>query len=377
VPVTIVDEKNIPTSAMYGQNHFEAPRSIVSMIELASSDVLTMDLSGVARVWQVKYENLVKDANSWKRLVGSLDEKVLRIIYGDPEDEGEGQGNGKGQGQGDGEGEGEGQGQGKGKGGEGEGEGGSGSGGGGGGGERGEGDYELQERESGTIDLENFEARTADQVPPEVSEATKEMHNMAMRKRLEQLDMSDAQMEVYARYMTNVQREIREMRVTLEAVEAKNKERVWLKNQISGDVDDTKLIEGITGERSIYKRRGETDELGLFQQKPKRMIFAFGECMCHSSLQIDILMLSELADLSASMMRFNGHDGRLDRSLEVALMIMECGCCWSPPCRLEDNVLTLLYCCSFQGLRTEVLLRDEGSLWRLSRCALHRPSAVP
>lgn len=28
-------------------------------------------------------------------------------------------------------------------------------------------------------------------------------------------------------------------------------------------------------------------------------------------------------DLSASMTRFNGHDGRLDRSLECALLIME------------------------------------------------------
>ncbi|KAI9020492.1 AAA domain-containing protein [Hyaloraphidium curvatum] len=302
VPVTIVDEKNIPTSAMYGQSHFEAPRSIVSMVELGNSDVLTLDLSGVARVWQVKYENLVRDANSWKRLVGSLDEKTLRIIYGEPEGEGDGSGKGQGRGEGEGEGEGSGQGQGRGEG-QGEGEGSGGGGGGGSGGERGEGDYELQERESGTIDLENFAQRTADQVPPEVSEATREMHNLAMRKRLEQLDMSDAQMEVYARYMGNVQREIRELRVTLEAVEAKNKERVWLKNQISGDVDDTKLIEGITGERSIYKRRGETDEIGMFQQKPKRMIFAF--------------------DLSASMMRFNGHDARLDRSLEVALMIME------------------------------------------------------
>lgn len=275
VPVTIVDEKSVPTTAMYGQSQFEAPRSVISMVELANSDVLTMDLSGVARVWQVKYENLVRDANSWKRLVGSLDEKVLRIIYGDPEEEKEGQGQGKGQGQGEGEGEGEGSGSGKGQG-SGEGEGGGGGGGGGSGGERGEGDdYELQERESGSID-EDFVPRSAEEIPPEVSEATREMHNLAMRKRMEQLDMSDAQMEVYARYLGNVQREIRELRVTLEAVEAKNKERVWLKNQISGDVDDTKLIEGITGERSIYKRRGETDEIGMFQQKPKRMIFAFG-----------------------------------------------------------------------------------------------------
>ena len=41
--------------------------------------------------------------------------------------------------------------------------------------------------------------------------------------------------------MENVRREIRELRVILEGAEAKNKERVWLKNQTSGDLDDTKM----------------------------------------------------------------------------------------------------------------------------------------
>lgn len=41
--------------------------------------------------------------------------------------------------------------------------------------------------------------------------------------------------------MENIRREVRELRVILESVEAKNKERVWLKNQASGDLDDTKM----------------------------------------------------------------------------------------------------------------------------------------
>lgn len=70
------------------------------------------------------------------------------------------------------------------------------------------------------------------------------------------------------------------------------------------DIFHTISIEGLTGERAIYKKRGEDDpELGLFQDKPKRMNFVF--------------------DLSASMFRFNTHDRRLERSMEVALMLME------------------------------------------------------
>jgi hypothetical protein len=145
--------------------------------------------------------------------------------------------------------------------------------------------------------------RSADEPPQEVNDTRKELHDLAMRKRMQQLEMSDAQMEQYLNKLANVQREIRELRVTLETLEAKNKERVWLKNQTTGDVDDTKLIEGMTGERAIYKRRGESDDPGMFQQKAKRLVFSF--------------------DLSASMARFNGHDQRLDRSLELALMLME------------------------------------------------------
>lgn len=41
--------------------------------------------------------------------------------------------------------------------------------------------------------------------------------------------------------------------------QAKGKERQWLKNQAMGELDDAKIIDGLTGEKSIYKRRGELD----------------------------------------------------------------------------------------------------------------------
>ena len=42
-------------------------------------------------------------------------------------------------------------------------------------------------------------------------------------------------------------------------MQAKSKERQWLKNQTHGDLDDAKLIDGITGEKNVYKRRGEKE----------------------------------------------------------------------------------------------------------------------
>ena len=64
---------------------------------------------------------------------------------------------------------------------------------------------------------------------------------MSMQKRREQVDMTQADSDLFKSYLANVQREIRELRVILESIEAKNNERIWLKNQSSGDVDDTKL----------------------------------------------------------------------------------------------------------------------------------------
>ena len=75
-------------------------------------------------------------------------------------------------------------------------------------------------------------------------------------------------------------------------------------NSFSGELDDTRLIEGITGEKTIYKRRGEQEpEPGAVQEKPKR--------------------LRLVVDVSGSMYRFNGHDQRLERMLESTLMVME------------------------------------------------------
>lgn len=49
------------------------------------------------------------------------------------------------------------------------------------------------------------------------------------------------------------------LRDCVSVFQAKGKERQWLKNQALGELDDTKIIDGLTGEKAIYKRRGEQD----------------------------------------------------------------------------------------------------------------------
>ncbi|KAG2198207.1 hypothetical protein INT46_006615 [Mucor plumbeus] len=308
MPLSVIGsmETTIPT---YTQ--FQVERFAATMCELPNGNLVTMDNAGTVRIWQVSSNEIYKAAQTWKQMVG-VDQKVLSVIYETDDkqldnfyDEAKNfagdQGNSDAQCENDGQGQGSG-----GTSGVGEGDGGSGSGGQGGGGVNGSGSNMNEDgrQEASFEDINNLKLKTAGDEPEAITEAQKEMHDQAMEKMLKKLDMTQSDFQQYNTFMENIRREVRELRVILESVEAKKHERVWLKNQSSGDLDDTKIIEGLTGERAIYKKRGEDDpELGLFQDKPKRMNFVF--------------------DLSASMFRFNTHDRRLERSMEVALMLME------------------------------------------------------
>ncbi|XP_051999049.1 von Willebrand factor A domain-containing protein 8 [Xyrauchen texanus] len=143
-----------------------------------------------------------------------------------------------------------------------------------------------------------------DGVPDEVKRAARDMAEKAFKQRLKEIDMSEYDASTYDRFSGAVRRQVQSLRIILDSLQAKGKERQWLRNQALGDLDDAKIIDGLTGEKAIYKRRAELEpELGSPQQKPKR--------------------LRVLADVSGSMYRFNGVDGRLERSMEAVCMVME------------------------------------------------------
>nr|XP_014349139.1 PREDICTED: von Willebrand factor A domain-containing protein 8 [Latimeria chalumnae] len=143
-----------------------------------------------------------------------------------------------------------------------------------------------------------------DAVPEEVKRAAREMAEKAFKQRLKEIQMSEYDATTYERFSGAVRRQVQSLRVILDSLQAKGKERQWLRHQAIGELDDAKIIEGLTGEKAIYRRRGELDpELGSPQQKPKR--------------------LRLVVDVSGSMYRFNGVDGRLERSMESVCMVME------------------------------------------------------
>uniref|UniRef100_A0A8B9TE56 von Willebrand factor A domain-containing protein 8 n=1 Tax=Anas platyrhynchos TaxID=8839 RepID=A0A8B9TE56_ANAPL len=143
-----------------------------------------------------------------------------------------------------------------------------------------------------------------DAVPEEVKRAAREMGEQAFKQRLKEIQMSEYDASTYERFSGAVRRQVQSLRIILDNLQAKGKERQWLRHQAVGELDDAKIIDGLTGEKAIYKRRGEHEpQPGSPQQKPKR--------------------LRLVVDVSGSMYRFNGVDGRLERSMEAVCMVME------------------------------------------------------
>jgi MoxR-like ATPase len=123
-------------------------------------------------------------------------------------------------------------------------------------------------------------------------------------KRLKEAGGIEVNNETYARLYQSVAKEIQQLRVIIEQTEARERERVWLKNQNFGELDENRLIDGLVGDSNIYKHRGlNPNVFGLIQKKPKKIQFVM--------------------DVSSSMGRFNSRDRRLDRTIACTIMIME------------------------------------------------------
>lgn len=111
-----------------------------------------------------------------------------------------------------------------------------------------------------------------DVIPDHVKKAAREMNRKAFAEKLKEIQMSSYDHSVYKSFSSPVQNQVQQLRVILSSLQAKTKERLWQKHQTSGELDDNKLIEGITGERNIYRKRMEHEpELGQPQEKPKRL----------------------------------------------------------------------------------------------------------
>lgn len=65
--------------------------------------------------------------------------------------------------------------------------------------------------------------------------------------------MSSYDANAYNELYEKIVKQVKMFRTIVDSLEAREHERHWAKHQTSGDLDDGKLIEGMTGEKTIYR----------------------------------------------------------------------------------------------------------------------------
>ncbi|CAK9038246.1 unnamed protein product [Durusdinium trenchii] len=141
------------------------------------------------------------------------------------------------------------------------------------------------------------------EVSEEWHKKAQQMADEAYAHRLKELKMSAHDETEYRRLREAVEAQIAAFRLVLESHEAKERERSWQKQQVQGELDEMRLVDGLVGARNIYRRRGEADRSSGDQLLPKRIKFVM--------------------DCSGSMYTFNRIDQRLQRLMEASIFIFE------------------------------------------------------
>ena len=142
-------------------------------------------------------------------------------------------------------------------------------------------------------------------LPADFYEEARKMRADAYAHRLQELALAPHDAAKWEWLLAAVAAPVARMRVALAARGAREKERVWQKQQTHGELDDGRIIDGVAGEKAIYRRRAPNDaaSTGTRARLPKRVKFVL--------------------DVSGSMYTFNRIDKRLDKLCELATFIFE------------------------------------------------------
>ena len=122
--------------------------------------------------------------------------------------------------------------------------------------------------------------------------------------------MGENSFEVYQNYRSRVEKEIDQLKSVMDELNRRARERTWLKRQTTGELDDTRLVDGLTGDKHVFKRRGDPSS-------NSQTISTTSNTAPHKK------RLHFVVDVSGSMFRFNGQDRRLERLLEAVLLVLE------------------------------------------------------
>jgi hypothetical protein len=124
--------------------------------------------------------------------------------------------------------------------------------------------------------LNNIRTQRTEAAPTKITNEALQMRDMALKQRLGQLGLSQTEGIDFNDRLQRTERFIREIRSTLLQTESRTKERQWLSMQTSGELDEKRLVESLTGQQNIYRRRAEVEPIsGGPLSRPKIIWFCF------------------------------------------------------------------------------------------------------
>ena len=126
------------------------------------------------------------------------------------------------------------------------------------------------------------EAQKAE-IGQEALDAAKRMADAAYAERLAELELAPHDAAEYDKHAAAVAPQVARMRVVLREHETRSMERVWLKGRPQGELDEARLVDGITGSSAIYKLRGPKPAGGAGAQRRVAMRFVMdlsGSMVC-------------------------------------------------------------------------------------------------
>ena len=91
---------------------------------------------------------------------------------------------------------------------------------------------------------------------------------------------------LYQDVLGNVEPQVAQLRAIFRQARDKRTERSWKKNCSDGELDDTRLVEGIAGERHVFKKRGEVERRNRPEDGRRRWAQLISLCtkLLHASL---------------------------------------------------------------------------------------------
>jgi hypothetical protein len=69
--------------------------------------------------------------------------------------------------------------------------------------------------------------------------------------------MSEYDADAYNQLAVRIRKQVRMLRGIIDSLESRKHDREWAKHQTSGDFDDAKIIEGMTGDKNIYRLQND------------------------------------------------------------------------------------------------------------------------